>query len=168
MKIKTAGMQEIGIQRTDAPWSLNEVEIFTVIQPSSNPNLSYRNGMTQTCSNNKGVPNRINTGAKGGYSEPLDGFISEIIVFSKDLSSNHTTIEANQGSYFLIAISTSLNKNGKFSLTPAEYVSRNGAIGSASILRTGQTTSGSLPNVTSTESANAYYSNDSRKWRYNF
>ena len=90
-----------------SPWSLTSLEAFTVVQPSANACTSWRNGISQTTGNNKGVPNVINTGAIGAYVEPLDGFISEILVFSAELSNaDRNSTECSQGSYYRITMST--------------------------------------------------------------
>ena len=87
------------------PWSITSVEVFTVIQPSVNACTSWRNGITQATGNNKGCPNVINTGTIGAFAEPLNGFISEILVFNSELSdTDRNRIECNQGNYYSIAM----------------------------------------------------------------
>jgi hypothetical protein len=120
-------------------WSLTNAEIFTVIEPTATANSSWRNGASQTCNNNKGVPNRIQTGAKGAYAEPLDGFISEIIVFNSDISSERTILEFNQGNFYSIAISGPITKNGNYAANVTNYIDRNGKVGNGGIFRTGAT-----------------------------
>ena len=86
-------------------WSLTSLEIFTVIQPISNSNTSFRNSESLTTLNNRGVPNKIQTGVEGTYSEPLDGFLSEILVFSSEISTtNRNIFEKNQGLYYGICL----------------------------------------------------------------
>lgn len=121
-----------------APWSLSNVELFTVIQPATNPNSSYRNGTAVITSNNKGVPGRMQTGAKGAYAEPLDGFVSEVLVFNADLSTARTLLELNQSSYYGIQLPNPLDVNGQLNSSASAQVNRNGAIGASSgIYRTG-------------------------------
>ena len=83
------------------PWSTTKVECFTVIEPASTVNTSWRNGISQTTNNNKGTPNVINTGIIGAYVEPLDGYISEIITFASELNTaNRQALEGSQNSMY--------------------------------------------------------------------
>jgi hypothetical protein len=138
-----------------SPWSMSNVEIFTVIQPSANPNTSWRNGVSQTCGNNKGVPNRIYTGAKGAYAEPLNGFISEILAFNSDLSNYHRTIESNQGAYFSLSLPGNINKYGQFTTSPSDCVNKNGSIGGSSLLNTGHCVPNAPPTISGTAAASS-------------
>ena len=87
-----------------SPWSTNSVEIFTVVQPSDvNSNAYYRNAESKLLSSytNNGVLGSVNTGAAGYNSEGLDGFISEITAFRRDISTNQRLIlEASQSAYY--------------------------------------------------------------------
>ncbi|MFY7886082.1 MAG: cadherin-like beta sandwich domain-containing protein, partial [Dolichospermum sp.] len=90
------------------PWSTSLAEIFTVIQPSSGSCTSWRNGVSQTTSNNNGTPNKIQTGVEGTFFEILDGYISEILTFNSALSTtDRQNLESNQTTYYSsTAIST--------------------------------------------------------------
>ena len=88
-------------------WSTTSVEVFTVIEPAATANTSWRNGASQTASNNKGVPGRISigTGSTLTPGEKLDGFVSELISFNLELSTaNRQSIECNQSGYFGIVV----------------------------------------------------------------
>ena len=90
-----------------SPWSTTAVEIFTVIEPSSNANSSWRNAASQTSANNKGLPNVINTGTVGTGYQPLDGFISEIVSFNAELStSDRNNLEISQGIYYSVSLAS--------------------------------------------------------------
>nr|WP_294898811.1 fibrinogen-like YCDxxxxGGGW domain-containing protein [uncultured Pedobacter sp.] len=85
------------------PWSTSNLEIFTVIEPAASANTSFRNGSAQTTGNNKGVPNKIQTGAEGAYSEPFNGFLNEILAFNSELNTNdRKTLEDNQSLYYSV------------------------------------------------------------------
>lgn len=89
----------------NSAWSLISLETFTIIQPVSNPNTSFRNSAAQTAGNNRGLPNKLQTGVEGAYPEPLDGFLSEILVFSSEISAiNRNTFENNQRLYYSICL----------------------------------------------------------------
>ncbi len=87
-----------------SPWPTTSVEIFTAIQPAvATSNAYYRNGENKLLSSylNNGVIGSVNTGAAGFNTEFLDGFISEITAFRKDLSANQRlTLEASQSAYY--------------------------------------------------------------------
>ena len=86
-------------------WSTSSVEIFTVIQPSTNANSSWRNGVSLTTGNNKTTPGVINIATGGNHGQYLDGYLSEITVFSSDLSvADLTKVEKSQGDYFGISV----------------------------------------------------------------
>lgn len=139
-----------------APWSLTTAEMFTVIQPSTDANTSYRNGVSVTTSNNKGVPGRMQTGAKGAYAEPLDGFVSEVLVFNSDLTSVRTLLERNQSSFYGIQTPDPLDINGHLNSNASAQVNRNGAIGTSSgVYRTGSAFSSLSLGTLSTLSASA-------------
>ncbi len=85
------------------PWSTTLVEYFTVTQPTSNSCTSFRNGVSQTSANNKGLPGKINLGTEGAYSEPLNGYISEVISYSTELNTtDRQSMEASQLAYYPI------------------------------------------------------------------
>jgi hypothetical protein len=82
-------------------WSTTGVETFTVIEPAATANTSFRNGISQTAGNNKGVPGAVNLAASGAYGERLDGYVSELITFNLELTTaNRQAIECNQGGYY--------------------------------------------------------------------
>jgi hypothetical protein len=66
-------------------WSTTSVEVFTVIQPSSNANASWRNGVSLNTGNSKTTPGVINIATGGNHGQPFDGYLSEINAFSTDL-----------------------------------------------------------------------------------
>lgn len=86
------------------PWTTSSFEVITVIEPSSGNPTSYRNGTSQTmASSAKGIPQKISTGAAGAgcCAEPLNGYISEFVVFTVAISSTDRGIlEANQMAYY--------------------------------------------------------------------
>jgi len=83
------------------PWSTTSVEYMTVIEPSSNPCTSWRNGVSQTTGNAKGTPGMLVTGYAGGSPEYLNGFISEIISFNSELGTiDRQTLETSQSTYY--------------------------------------------------------------------
>lgn len=153
------------------PWSISEVEVFTVIQTSST-NSSWRKSISQTTGNNNGVPGRMNMGGSGAYNEPLNGYISELITFTSSLSNtDRLTIENNQYGYYTAAptltnflnltryrfdeafslTAPTSNSNGSFS-----YSSSNTAVATISgstvtIVGAGTTT------ITATQTANGNY-----------
>jgi hypothetical protein len=82
-------------------WSTTTNEYFTVIQPSSASCTSFRNGTAVTSSNNKGVPNKLSLGIEGGSAEVLNGFISEVVSYTTDLSTtNRQLMENSQMLYY--------------------------------------------------------------------
>ncbi|MFY8004907.1 MAG: FG-GAP-like repeat-containing protein, partial [Chitinophagaceae bacterium] len=86
------------------PWSTTLVERFTVIQPTSNANTSFRNGIAVPSANNKSTqPGILSLGASGGFAEPLNGFISEVVSYPTELTTTQTqSIETSQASYYSI------------------------------------------------------------------
>ncbi|MFY7964109.1 MAG: NHL repeat-containing protein, partial [Chitinophagaceae bacterium] len=84
------------------PWSTTQVERFTIIQPTSNPNTSFRNGSSITTDNNKSTrPGTLNLGASGGFAEPLDGFISEVVSYATELNTTDIqSMETSQATYY--------------------------------------------------------------------
>jgi len=81
-------------------WPLTSLQVITVIQPLSAANTAWRNGASVAAGNSKGVPGRINTGTVGSYFEPLDGYVSEVIVFSTDITTtDRQKLENNQLDY---------------------------------------------------------------------
>lgn len=92
---------------TTPVWSTTSNEIFTVVAPLCSNASSWRNGTTVSSGNNKTAPQKISTSAIGSYGEPLDGFISEIIVFNYELNSiQRQEIEINQATYNSLTYTT--------------------------------------------------------------
>ncbi|HAN38696.1 MAG TPA: hypothetical protein DCQ29_07310, partial [Chitinophagaceae bacterium] len=93
-----------------APWSLTRQEVFTVIEPTTASCTSWRNGVSQTSSNNKGVPLKLQMGIYGAYNEPLNGFISEAIAMNVELTTTERqNLENNQSVYYPLILSTNAN-----------------------------------------------------------
>ena len=90
-----------GWNYNSANWPLTSLQVITVIQPLSAANTAWHNGASVAAGNNKGVPGRINTGAAGGNFGPLDGYVSEVIVFSTDITTtDRQKLENNQLDYY--------------------------------------------------------------------
>ncbi|MFY8187349.1 MAG: cadherin-like beta sandwich domain-containing protein [Flavobacterium sp.] len=87
--------------QTNAPWSTTNLEYITVIQPSFTANTSFRNGVSQSTANNKGLPLVLNLGTEGGYAEIFDGYISEVISFNQELTTTERqSMELSQVNYY--------------------------------------------------------------------
>jgi hypothetical protein len=92
------------------PWATTKVEYFTVVEPSSNPCTSWRNGVSQSTSNNKGLPGMLVTGYAGASPEYLNGFISEIVSFNSELSTtDRQALEANQNTAYPLSTDANLS-----------------------------------------------------------
>ena len=86
-------------------WSTTSVEVFTVIQPSSNANASWRNGVSLNTGNSKTTPGVINIATGGNHGQIFDGYLSEINAFSTDLIlADLTKLEKSQGDYYGISV----------------------------------------------------------------
>ncbi len=82
-------------------WSTSNVEVFTAIEPSSDPCTFWKNSVSIASGNSKGVPNQIRTGAQGAYGEPLDGYLCEVLAFNSELSNgDRILLETNQETYY--------------------------------------------------------------------
>ena len=86
-------------------WSTTSVEVFTVIQPSSNANTSWRNGVSLNTGNSKTTPGVINIATGGNHGQIFDGYLSEINAFSTDLIlADLRKLEKSQGDYYGISV----------------------------------------------------------------
>ncbi|MEN9330960.1 MAG: hypothetical protein RLZZ94_50, partial [Bacteroidota bacterium] len=86
-------------------WSTTSVEVFTVIQPSSNANTSWRNGVSLNTGNSKTTPGVINIATGGNHGQIFDGYLSEITAYSTDLTlADLAKLEKSQGDYYGISV----------------------------------------------------------------
>jgi hypothetical protein len=83
-------------------WSTTEVEIFTAIEPVSDPNTFWRNGVSEACGNSKEIPNKLQTGVEGAFGEFFDGYLSEVIAFNLEISNtDRVLMETIQDAYYI-------------------------------------------------------------------
>jgi hypothetical protein len=86
----------------------------------------------------------------------LGGGYAELIIFSTaNTSSDRKTIETNQSLYYTIALAKSINKYGQLAETSGNNLNRNGAIGAAGILRTGESIVNAAPTISTTTAASS-------------
>ncbi|MFY7964597.1 MAG: arabinofuranosidase catalytic domain-containing protein, partial [Chitinophagaceae bacterium] len=91
-------------------WSTTQVERFTVTQNNSGLNGSFRNGSSIATDQNKStVPGTLCFGAEGGFAEPLNGFISEVVSFTSVLNTtDRQSMDASEAAYYVVSANANL------------------------------------------------------------